>query len=65
MYRVQYLCPREAPFWQDYQEPVMLIFMQPAMFAHYKDAESTANSLLWKYHSARVVDPMGRVLYQV
>lgn len=64
MYRVQYYCPRQAPIWQDLTEPFLLIFRSPRTFSTLGDAQSTANSLIWQFHSARVIDPSGRVVYQ-
>jgi hypothetical protein len=61
MFRVQYYCPREAPLWQDLT--TMLFFART--FATQIEAEREANSLIWRYHAARVIDPWGRVVYQV
>ena len=63
MYRIHYYCPREGPFWQILQEG--LIFKMPRQFADLGSAQQVCNSLLWQYHSSRVVDPSGRVVYQV
>jgi hypothetical protein len=55
MYRVQYFCPRQSQRWQQ------LAQLFPSLAA----AIQTANSLIWRYHSARVLDPSGRPVYQV
>ena len=65
MYRVQYLCPRQGPQWQDLTEAFLLIFRQPSTFPDLSTAQSAANGLIWQYHSARVIDPYGRIVYQV
>lgn len=65
MYRVQYFCPREAPTWQDLTEAFLIVFRSPAVYPSFAQAQESANSLLWRYHSARVIDPAGRVVYQV
>lgn len=53
MYRVEYYCPREAPYWQPYGTGDFTAAMQ------------TCKRLVFQYHSARVIDPMGNVIYQV
>jgi hypothetical protein len=63
VYRVQYFCPRQAPFWQDLTTG--LIFKTPQTFPDLTSAQMVCNSLVWQYHSARVLDPSGRVVYQV
>lgn len=63
MFRIQYYCPREAPFWQDLTEG--LIFKTPVQFPTLEAAIPRCSSLVWQYHSARVIDPYGRVAYQV
>jgi len=37
----------------------------PQTFQTFEAAEQAANGLLWRYHSARVLDPYGQVVYQV
>ena len=37
----------------------------PKTFGSYGEAEQACNSLIWQYHSARVIDGAGNVLYQV
>lgn len=63
MYRVQYFCPREAPFWQDLREGI--IWKTPRTFPDLGSAQTVCNGLLWQYHSARVIDPYGQVVYQI
>lgn len=63
MYRVQYYCVREGPIWQEYKEG--LIFKTPRTFADFAGAQMLCNSLIWRYHSARVIDPSGQIIYQV
>ena len=63
MYRVQYYCPRQAPFWQDLKEG--LIFKTPRLFPNQTSAQTVCNSLVWQYHSARVIDSYGQVVYQI
>ena len=62
MYRVEFYCPRSGnPNWQ----PLRGFLGIPKTFGSYAEAEAAANQLLWKYHSARVLDPYGQVVYQV
>ena len=64
MYRIQYFCPRSGnPNWQDLTEG--LIWKTPRMFQGFQQAQQTCNGLLWQYHSARVIDPQGNVVYSV
>ena len=64
MYRIQFYCPRSGnPNWQELTEG--LIWKTPRVFQSFQAAQMACNSLLWQYHSARVVDPSGRVVYQV
>lgn len=63
MFTIQYYCPRQAPFWQTLQEG--WVFKTPRMFADFNSAQNVCNGLLWQYHSARVIDPNGQVVYQV
>jgi len=63
VYRIHYYCPREAPFWQVLTEG--LIFKTPAVFGDFQSAVNKCDSLLWQYHSSRVVDLSGHVVYQV
>jgi hypothetical protein len=63
MYRVQYLCPRQSPYWRDLTAG--LIWKTPREFPTFPSAQSACNGLLWQYHSARVIDPMGSVVYQI
>lgn len=64
MYRVQYLCPRQGPMWQDLTTG-FLFFQSPQTFPTLQAAQMAADSLMWQYHSARVVDPYGQVVYVV
>lgn len=63
MYRIHYYCPREAPFWQEYKEG--LFFKTPAVFSDLQRAIQVCDSLVWRYHGARVIDPSGRVAYSI
>jgi hypothetical protein len=56
MYHVEYYCPREMPgVWQaDPQNPWFI----------FGNAVQRVNRLIFQYHSARVVDGAGNVLYQ-
>ena len=56
MYRVEYFCPRQDPTrWQpDPQNPFWIL----------ANAIRRVNQLIFQYHSARVVDGAGRILYQ-
>lgn len=61
MYRVEYYCPRKAPTWK----PLTGFLGIPRTFPTFESAQSTADSLIWQYHSARVIDPFGQIVYQV
>lgn len=63
MYRIQYFCPREAPYWQDLTEG--LLWKTRREFPSLQGAKMVCNSLLWQFHSARVIDPRGQIVYQV
>jgi len=64
MYRVQYYCPRSGnPNWQDLTEG--WIWKTPQIFPNQGSAEQVCNGLLYQFHSARVIDPSGRVVYQI
>jgi hypothetical protein len=64
MYRIQFFCPRSGnPNWQDLTEG--LFWKTPRMFSDPGSAQGVCDSLLWQYHSARVIDPQGIVCYQV
>lgn len=63
MYRVQYYCPTEAPYWQDLTEG--LLWKTPRQFPSRQSAESVCNSLIWRYHGGRVLDPWGMEVYRV
>ena len=55
MYRVQYLCPRQGPYWQRGKAPPIMTL---------QDAINWAEILKPPLGSARVLDPLGRVVYQ-
>lgn len=57
---MQYLCPRQSSDWQW----VKTLFWVRT-FDVFADAAGVAESLIWQYHSARVVDLSGNVLYVV
>jgi len=64
MYRIQFFCPRSGnPNWQDLTEG--LIFKTPRVFPSFQNAQTVCHSLVWQYHSARVIDPYGHVVYQI
>jgi hypothetical protein len=60
MYRVQFFCPRQSPYWQDLSG-----FFGPEVYPHWDGAVAACNRLLWQYHSARVLDQNGEELYRV
>jgi hypothetical protein len=62
VYRVEYYCPRQSQFWQPLKGFLGLF---PQTFATQEQAVQACNPLLWQYHSARVIDPWGNVVYQV
>jgi hypothetical protein len=37
----------------------------PRTFPNFEAAADAADGLLWQYHSARVVDSSGQVVYQI
>jgi hypothetical protein len=54
VYRVQYFCPRQAPYWQgNGQVPT------------FESAVALAQILKPPMGSARVIDPQGQVVYQI
>jgi hypothetical protein len=63
VYRIQYLCPRQGNFWQDLTEG--FLWKTPRLFADPGNARMVCDSLIWQYHSARVLDPQNRIIYQV
>jgi len=63
MFTIQYYCPKEAPIWQQLTEG--WIFKTPRRFADFGSAQDACNDLMWKYHSARVINPNGQVVYQL
>ena len=63
MFQVQFLCPRQGPNWQTYEEG-FLFFRRPATFPTFAAAQMVCDSLIWQYHSARVIDPSGNIVYQ-
>lgn len=62
MFRVQYLCPRESPYWQYLTGWFGLGIKE---FGSLAEAAAQADGLIWRYHGARVMDPGGAVVYQV
>ncbi len=64
MYWIQYLCLRQGPEWKPLTEGFW-IFKTPRTFQGFEAARMTCNSLVWQYHSARVIDSSGQVVYQV
>jgi len=66
VYRVEFYCPRSGKlFWQPLTSTLLLFFTQPRQFPDQQSACQVADSLIWQYHSARVIDPWGNVVYQV
>jgi hypothetical protein len=62
MYQIEYFCPRESPNWQILTEG--WIWKTPREFASLQEARHVCDSLIWRYHASRVVDPAGRIVYQ-
>ena len=62
-FTVEYLCPRQAPYWQPYREG--LFFKTVRFFPDLQTAQMLCNSLIWQYHSSRVVDSNGSIFYEV
>jgi len=62
-FRVEYYCPRQAPYWQRFGTG--LFSPQGKAFPSFDLAAAQANALIWQYHSARVIDVYGNVQYQV
>lgn len=56
-FRIEYFCPREAPVWK--------VYGQWAFGMDFNGCVNTANRLMWQYHSVRVIDGNGNVVYQV
>ena len=55
MYRVEYYCQREKPpMWRHFQT-----------VPDFGWAVEVCKDLLFRYHSARVIDPNGQVVYQI
>ncbi len=59
---MQYLCPRQSPYWQFLSG---LFGLGIKEFGSVAEAAAAADGLIWQYHGARVVDPGGMVVYQV
>ena len=56
VYRLEYYCMREGPFWQPYRpDPTWWIL---------GNAIRAAKALIWQYHDARVLDSASRIVYQ-
>ena len=62
-FRIEYLCPRQSPYWQALTEG--LFFKTPVLFERFEDAQANCNGLVWQYHSARVLDATGQLCYSV
>lgn len=61
MFRVQFYCPIQSPYWQD-----VTGFFGINVYPEWDGAVSVCNGLLWDYHSSRVVDhSTGQELYRV
>jgi len=63
MYRVEYFCPRQSPYWQVLKSGIL--FKTPQIFETFPAAQNACNQLLFQFHSARVIDPWGAVVYQI
>ncbi len=64
VYRVEFYCPRSGKlFWQRLKGG--FLGLQEQSFPDQNSAEQACNSLIWKYHSARVIDPWGNEVYRV
>ena len=62
MFRVEFFCPRQDPNrWQTLRGFLGI----PKTFGNQGQAQAAADSLIFQYHSARVVDPWGNVVYQI
>jgi hypothetical protein len=62
VYRVQFYCPRSG---KNYWQTLTGFLWQPRTFPTQEAAQQACDQLLWQYHSARVIDPWGNVVYQV
>ena len=62
MFRVQFLCPLQSREWQTLNGFLGLF---PREYASLAEAAAEADGLIWRYHSARVVNAVGRIVYQV
>ena len=60
---VEYYCPRQSSNWQRWGAG--LLSRAGKAFLDFGAAQSMADSLIWQYHAARVVDRAGVPLYQV
>ena len=63
MFRVEYFCHREGSIWKPLKGGFLGLF--PQSFSNRTEAELACNGLVWRYHSARVIDPWGNVVYQI
>jgi len=63
MYWIQYLCPRESPYWQTVTDGI--IFKARREFHNPRDAVMACDLLMWQYHAVRVIDPSGNVIYSI
>ena len=64
MYRVEFYCPRSGRlYWQPLRGG--FLNLMPQTFPRLESAAAAANGLVWRYHSARVVDSSGQVVYQI
>lgn len=62
-FTIEYYCPLQSQFWQPYREGVFLKTI--VYFNDFPHARAVCNSLLWHYHSARVVDSQANIVYTV
>ena len=64
MYRVEFYCPRSGRlYWQSLRGG--FLNLMPQTFPGLEEAAAAANRLMWQYHSARVLDGAGNVVYQI
>ncbi len=62
-YRVEYLCPRQSPYWQRFGGG---FFNRAGTgFASLELAKRACNGLLFQYHAARVLNAAGTVEYSI
>ena len=53
-FRVEYFCIREGAIWRPFR-----------WFPSFDAAQMVCDGLVWQYHSARVLDANGNLMYQI